>query len=143
MADAWHHRSDALSSVGSFIGIFFARLGFPLADSAAGAIISVCIIKAAYDIFKDGLDKMVDRRADSQTESEIREAALNVSGVKGIDDLKTRLFGDKIYVDMEILVDGNLSLFEAHEMAENVHKSIESDFPICKHCMIHTNPFTS
>lgn len=57
MADAWHHRSDALSSVGSFAGILFARIGFPVMDSIASVIISLCIIKAAYDIFKDGINK--------------------------------------------------------------------------------------
>lgn len=140
MADAWHHRSDALSSVGSFIGILFSRLGYPIMDALASVIISVCIIKAAYDIFKDGLDKMVDHSCDGQTERRIREAALTVPGVQGVDDLKTRLFGAKIYVDMEILAKRELTLGEAHEIAEKVHHMIEHDFPDCKHCMIHVNP---
>ena len=61
MADAWHHRSDALSSVGSFIGILGARAGFPQMDPAAGVVICVFIVKASYDIFKDAVDKMVDK----------------------------------------------------------------------------------
>ena len=140
MADAWHHRSDALSSIGSFIGILFARIGFPVMDSIASVVISVCIIKVAYDIFKDGFDKMVDHSCDIKTEQNIRKAALMVEGVYGVDDLKTRLFGDKIYVDMEILLDGNLRLEEAHAIAEEVHDKIERDFPDCKHCMVHVNP---
>lgn len=140
MADAWHHRSDALSSIGSFIGIMFARIGFPVMDSIASVAISVCIIKVAYDIFKDGFDKMVDHSCDIKTEQDIRKAALRVEGVYGIDDLKTRLFGDKIYVDMEILLDGNLRLEEAHAIAEEVHDIIEGEFPACKHCMVHVNP---
>jgi cation diffusion facilitator family transporter len=140
MADAWHHRSDALSSVGSFVGILFARLGFPIMDSVAGVVISVCIIKAAYDIFKDGLDKMVDHSCDAETERRIRERAEQVDEVRGIDDLKTRLFGDKIYVDMEIRLDRELKLGEAHGIAESVHDAIERDFPNCKHCMVHVNP---
>lgn len=140
MADAWHHRSDALSSIGSLIGIMFARIGFPVMDSIAGVIISLCIIKAAYDIFKDGLDKMVDHSCDKETEQNIRNAALKIDGVQGIDDLKTRLFGDKIYVDMEILLNRDLTLGKAHTIAEQVHDVIENDFPECKHCMIHVNP---
>lgn len=140
MADAWHHRSDALSSVGSFAGILFARLGFPVMDSIAGVVISIFIIKAAYDIFKDGLDKMVDHSCDSETEKRIHQTAAAVEGVEGIDDLKTRLFGNKIYIDLEILVRGDLKLKEAHAIAEQVHDVIESSFPTCKHCMVHVNP---
>lgn len=140
MADAWHHRSDALSSVGSFFGILFSRIGYPVMDAVASVIICLCILKAAYDIFKDGLDKMVDHRCDKDTEKKIRDTALSVDGVQGIDDLKTRLFGDKIYVDMEILIDRELKLKDAHAIAERTHDIIEQNFPDCKHCMIHVNP---
>lgn len=140
MADAWHHRSDSLSSIGSFAGILAARLGYPVMDAVASVIICLCILKVAYDIFKDGFDKMVDHSCDGETEQNIRTAALGVAGVQGIDDLKTRLFGDKIYVDMEILLDRELKLGEAHAIAEQVHNVIERDFPDCKHCMVHVNP---
>ena len=69
MADAWHHRSDAFSSVGALIGIAGARLGFPIMDSIASLVIFVFIIKAAYDIFRDAVDKMVDHSCDDETES--------------------------------------------------------------------------
>ena len=140
MADAWHHRSDSLSSIGSFVGIFFARIGYPVMDAAASVVISLCILKAAFDIFKDGLDKMVDHSCDSDTEDKIQKAVLEVPGVQGIDDLKTRLFGARIYVDLEILVDQELKLKEAHAIAEQVHDVIEQNFPDCKHCMVHVNP---
>ncbi|MCM1524189.1 MAG: cation diffusion facilitator family transporter [Ruminococcus sp.] len=140
MADAWHHRSDALSSVGAFAGILFSRLGFPVMDSIASVIISVFIVKAAYDIFKDGLDKMVDHSCDEETEKNILTAALSVGGVEGIDDLKTRLFGNRMYIDLEILVQGDLKLKDAHAIAEQVHDVIEKTFPDCKHCMVHVNP---
>lgn len=140
MADAWHHRSDALSSVGSFAGIFFARIGFPVMDSIASVIISLCIIKAAYDIFKDGINKMVDHSCDSETQEAILNSALNVKGVIDVDDLKTRLFGSKLYVDMEISADANLTLKASHEIAERVHSVIEEKYPECIHCMVHVNP---
>jgi cation diffusion facilitator family transporter len=140
MADAWHHRSDALSSVGSFLGILFARLGFPVMDPIASVVISLCILKAAYDVFKDGLDKMVDHSCDVETERAMAQVVQSVSGVQGIDDLKTRLFGAKIYVDIEITADGDLPLRQAHDIAERVHHAMEENFPACKHCMVHVNP---
>lgn len=140
MADAWHHRSDALSSVGSFVGILFARMGLPVMDAVASVIISLCIVKAAYDIFKDGFDKMIDRSCDRATRDKIRETVLDVPGVLGIDDLKTRLFGNKMYVDIEICVEREMTLGAAHEIAEQVHDIIEQTFSDCKHCMVHVNP---
>ena len=141
MADAWHHRSDALSSIGSFAGILFARIGFPVMDSIASVIISLCIIKAAYDIFKDGVNKMVDHSCDGKTQEAILESALSVEGVIRVDDLKTRLFGSKLYVDMEISADAQLTLKAAHDIAERVHRVIEEKYPQCIHCMVHVNPF--
>lgn len=140
MADAWHHRSDALSSVGSFAGILGARLGYPVLDSVAGVIISVFIIKVSVDIFRDAMDKMTDKACGKATEDEIRRVVLEQDGVLGIDDLKTRQFGDKIYIDLEILADGHIPLTEAHDIAENVHHEIEKHFSTAKHCMVHVNP---
>ena len=139
MADAWHHRSDALSSVGSLIGILGARLGFAILDPIASVVICSCILKAALDIFRESINKMVDHSCDNITETKIRELVLQQQGVEGIDDLKTRMFGAKMYVDIEILADGSLVLYDAHRIAEGVHQAIENSFPQCKHCMVHVN----
>ena len=140
MADAWHHRSDSLSSIGAFIGIAGSRMGYPVLDSAACLGISVFIAKAAYEIFMDAVDKMVDKACDTKTEAEIRRVVLSEEGVLGIDRLMTRLFGAKMYVDMEIAADGNKTLYETHDIAERVHDAIEENFPEVKHCMVHVNP---
>lgn len=140
MADAWHHRSDALSSIGAFIGIIFARMGYVMMDSIACLVICVFIVKAAYDIFKDAIDKMVDKSCSSEVEAEIRTIVMSVDGVKGIDSLSTRLFGNKMYVDIEIRADGEKTLNETHEIAEAVHDSIEAQFEKVKHIMVHVNP---
>lgn len=140
MADAWHHRSDALSSIGSFVGILGARLGFPVLDPIASVIICLFILKAAYDICKDALIKMVDKSCDEKTEQAIRAVVESQEGVLRIDVLKTRLFGAKMYVDIEISADGNLKLIESHAIAEAVHLAIEREFPTVKHCMVHVNP---
>ena len=140
MADAWHHRSDALSSVGALIGIGGAMLGFPIMDSIASLVIFIFIVKAAYDIFKDAVDKMVDHSCDEEMEHELYESVLSHSEVLGIDLLQTRIFGNKIYVDVEIQVNGSYTLQHAHEIAEEVHDKIEKDFPKVKHIMVHVNP---
>lgn len=140
MADAWHHRSDALSSVGALIGIGGARLGFPILDPVASVVICVFIEKAAYEIFMDAVDKMVDKACDEETEQALSRCAMEQAGVLGVDMLHTRVFGNKIYVDIEIRADGDETLRQAHAIAECVHDSIEKTFPKVKHIMVHVNP---
>ncbi|MBD5523096.1 MAG: cation transporter [Lachnospiraceae bacterium] len=140
MADAWHHRSDALSSIGALIGIAGARMGFPILDPVASVVICFFIEKAAYEIFMDAVDKMVDKACDDEVETALRECALAQSGVLGVDLLQTRVFGNKIYVDIEIRVNGEMKLREAHGIAERVHDAIEQTFPKVKHIMVHENP---
>lgn len=140
LADAWHHRSDAFSSVGALIGIVGARQGFPVMDSIASLVIFVFIIKAAYDIFKDAIDKMVDHSCDEETEKQIYECVMKNREVIGIDSLHTRIFGNRMYVDIEIAVDGSYTLKRAHEIAEEVHEDIERNFQKIKHIMVHVNP---
>ena len=140
MADAWHHRSDALSSVGALIGIGGAMIGHPFMEPAASLVICLFIEKAALDIFKDAVDKMVDKSCDGQMEEELRECAMRISGVAGVDLLRTRMFGNKIYVEMEIGADAELSLGESHAIAEQVHDAIEEGWPKIKHILIHVNP---
>lgn len=139
-ADAWHHRSDALSSIGSFVGVLFARLGFPVCDPIAGIIICLFIIKAAWDIFHEAIDQIVDKSADDETCNKIIKVVLEQDGVITVDSLKTRLFGSRMYVDVEIGCNGEWSLYEAHAVAEKVHDKIEEGFPDVKHCMVHVNP---
>lgn len=140
MADAWHHRSDAFSSIGSFAGILGARIGFPVLDPIACLVICVFIIKAAFDIFLDAVGKMTDRACDESTVDEIHALVLEQTNVVSVDLLHTRRFGDRIYVDLEISVDGDIPLHESHEIAHKVHDRIESNFAKVKHCMVHVNP---
>ena len=140
MADAWHHRSDAFSSIGALIGIGASRLGYPVMDSIASLVIFVFIVKAAFDIFKDAIDKMVDHSCDEETEKQIYECVMKNENVLGIDLLQTRVFGNKIYVDVEIQADASYTLQKAHDIAEAVHDDIEESFPKVKHIMVHVNP---
>lgn len=140
MADAWHHRSDAFSSIGALIGIGGARLGFPIMDSIASMVIFIFIVNAAFQIFKDAMDKMVDHSCDDETEKQIYDCVMKNENVMGIDVLQTRIFGNKIYVDVEIQVNASYTLQVAHNIAEAVHEDIEENFPKVKHIMVHVNP---
>ena len=139
-ADAWHHRSDALSSIGSFIGIGMAKLGFPVMDPIASLIICLFILKVAYDIAKVAIGQMLDTSCDNAFVEKVRAFVLEQPGVKKIDLLRTRQFGNKIYVDLEIAVQRDISLVAAHDIAEHVHDAMEKEFPNVKHVMIHVNP---
>ncbi len=139
-AEAWHHRSDALSSVGALIGIAGARLGAPILEPVASIVICLFIFKVAIDVFRNAIDQMVDHSCDEATETDLRNCVMKQPGVIGIDMLQTRMFGSRIYVDLEICVNGNLRLTEAHAIAESVHDALEQTFPQVKHVMVHVNP---
>lgn len=139
-ADAWHHRSDALSSVGSFIGIGMAKLGFPIMDPIASLAICALILKVAFDIIRDAVYKMLDTSGGNALEQRLRAFISSREGVRRIDLMRTRQFGNRIYVDLEIAVKADISLRDAHRIAERVHGAVEKEFPNVKHVMIHVNP---
>lgn len=140
MADAWHHRSDALSSVGSLAGITASRRGFPMMDSVACVVICLCILKVAFDIAKDAVGKLLDTSCGEEWDNEMRSYIAMQPGVESVDLLQSRKFGEKIYLDVEIAVDRNMNLADAHDIAEQVHDNVERDYPMIKHIMIHENP---
>ena len=139
-AEAWHQRSDALSSIGALIGIAGARMGAPVMEPLASVIIAVFILRVAVRIFKDATDQMVDRSCGEEEEKAFRATALEVPGVLGVELLRTRMFGNRIYVDLEISADPELTLAAAHGIAEQVHDAIEQTYPEVKHIMVHVNP---
>ena len=142
MADAWHHRSDALSSVGSFVGILGARMGYPILDPLTSIVICCMILHASWEVFKDATEKMVDHSCAPETEKRFIKLVEQVQGVEHLDSIHTRMFGNRIYVDMEISVQDQLPLIEAHRIAETVHQALEANFPLVKHCMVHVNPLS-
>ncbi len=140
-ADAWHHRTDAISSVGSFIGIWGAMNGWPLMEPIAAIAIGVLIIKVAVDIYIQSIRELIDTAADPDTLEDIWAVIMETSGVIEIDDLKTRIHVNRLYVDVEISVNADLTLRQAHRIAEDVHDRIENIVPRVKHCMVHVNPY--
>lgn len=139
-ASAWDHRSDVISSAGALVGIAGARLGWPILERLASVLICLFIVKAAVDIFREAVDKTVDRACDGETQTRLRAVIEAQPGVEAIDLIQTRQFGSAIYVDAEIAADGDLTLHEAHEIAERVHDAVEASESRVRHCMVHVNP---
>lgn len=140
-ASAWDHRSDALSSIGALVGIAGSIMGYPVLDSVASLIICIFIVRAAYQIFIGAVNQMVDKAADAETVAKIDACIREQEGVVEVYRLKTRVFGNKIYVDVNIEADGKLTLNEGHAIAERVHVAIEENFSEVKHIMVHVDPY--
>ena len=140
LADAWHHRSDALSSIGALVGVGLSMAGVPAGEPLASVVICGIVLKVAYDVGKDAVDNMMDAPCAPELESTIKNCIEQVEGVTRIDALRTRRFGSKVYVEAEIAVCGSQSLEAAHAIAERAHDLVESRFPEVKHIMIHENP---
>lgn len=141
LADAWHHRSDAFSSVGTLVGIIGARIGYPILDPIASLVICIIILKIAIDIYIKAANELMDHSADKNTIETIKNDIIEINGVIKIDELKTRIHASRVYVDVEISVSKKLSLTEAHDIAEKVHFKIENNNEKVKHCMVHVNPY--
>ena len=140
-AMAWDHRSDELSALGVIIGIGGAMLGVVVLEPIASLIICFFILNVAFRIIKVGFSQVVDQAADSHVIEAIKEIVATHPEIKNLDDLKTRIFGAKLYVDMEIAINPTLSVKNGHAIAEQLHDEIEEKIPNVKHCMIHVNPY--
>ncbi len=140
-ADAWHHRSDAFSSIAGFVGILGAMLGVYVLEGIATVLIALLIVKVSYDIVKVVIRQLTDHAAPEELVSKIYKTINEDGDVKNIDLLKTRISGSIIYVEAEIAVDSALNIIEAHAIAQRVHDKIEETFEEVKHIVIHVNPY--
>lgn len=136
MAIAWHNQADALSSIGSFIGILGARAGFHILDPLVSVIICLFVIKTALTIFKDSIDKMVDRACPSEMIQAIADTARDSYPELSMGQFRTRLFGDQIYGEMELLFSEETTLAQADEICRQVQKAIEDRFENVKECRV-------
>lgn len=148
IASAWEHRNDAISSVAAFFGISGAMLGgrfdipfFFYLDPLAGLAVSALIVKMGYNIARDAARELMDSCMDEVEEAHIREKALEVEGVKEIDDLRSRQTGHLIFIDLQIAVDEGITVREGHDVAYRVKKKILED-PCIADVLVHVNPFT-
>lgn len=139
-ADAWHHRSDALSSVAAFIGVGGSLLGFKALDPIATVIVGLFVAKVGFNILKDASNELMDYSIDEDEEKKILNIAKNTKGVLNIGDLKTRKHGSMAYVDLTICVNKDLTVIEGHEIAHNLEVSILENIKIVKGITVHVEP---
>ncbi|WP_315116999.1 cation diffusion facilitator family transporter [uncultured Clostridium sp.] len=139
-ADAWHHRSDAISSIATFLGILGARMGFKILDPIAAILVCIIIVKVGVEYYLKAVKELVDHTASNDIMDRIRELSSDIEGVIKVNSLKTRIFGNKIYADVGICVDKSISIEQGHKIAELVHNTIESNMENIKHCSVYILP---
>ncbi len=140
IADAQHHRSDALSSVAALIGIGGAKLGFWYFDPLAGFVVALLILKVGYEIMRDSSHELMDGMPEEEKIEQIKKISKNVVGVIDVDEIKIRSYGPKFIADIIIVVDDDLTVGEGHDIAVEVKKNIidvEKDF---KDVFVHVDP---
>ncbi len=140
LADAWHLRTDALSSLGSFIGILGSTLGLQVLDPIAAVMISLLIIKAAVSIFCDAMNKMTDRSCDDALQDAIQACVKDCEGVQAVRELKTRLFGNRVLAEVTVDVLGEMSCREAFDVANTTATAVCRRFEEVKECAVHIHP---
>lgn len=139
-ADAWHHRSDALSSVAAFIGIGGSMLGFKALDPIASVVVALFVAKVGFDILKNSVNELMDLSIDESQSNQIIKIAQNTKGVRNLGELKTRKHGAMAYVDLTICVDGKLTVIEGHDIAHKLEKQIINDMEFVKGITVHVEP---
>ena len=142
-ADAWHHRSDALSSIAAFVGIGGAMLGFKILEPLASIVVALFVCKVGYDILKNAVNELMDVSIDETYENEIKKIAQLTEGVMNLGSLRTRKHGASAYVDLVICVDGKLTVTSGHDIATTLEKKIQNDINIVKGITVHVEPCNS
>ena len=142
-ANAWHHRSDALSSLGTAAGIGGAILlgqRWTVLDPVASVIVGVFIVKVAVDLLRDGIGDLMEQSLPDEVEQEILRLAASVPGVVEPHDLRTRRIGSHYAIELHILMDGNISLREAHEKASEIEELLRLNYGEETHVAVHVEP---
>lgn len=142
-ADAWHHRSDALSSVAAFIGIGGAMLGYKILEPIATIVVALIVCKVALEIFTNSMNELMDVSIDEEQEKQIIEYCKETTGVKHIKTMRTRKHGAFAYVDLVICVDGALTVKQGHDIANDLEKKLINELAIIKGITVHVEPCIS
>ena len=142
-ANAWHHRSDALSSIGTAVGIggaiFFGQQ-WTILDPIASVVVGAFIVKVAFDLLKNGIGDLMEQSLPDQVEDEILSLARSVDGVTEPHDLRTRRIGNHYAIELHILMDGGISLKEAHDKASEVEDILRQRYGEETHVVVHVEP---
>ena len=146
IANGWHHRSDAVSSLGTLTGISGAMfLGdkWRILDPVAAIVVSIFIIKSGFDIAKPCVSELLEASLSEDKENEIERLVMSVPGIKYVHNLRTRRIGNGIAIDLHAKMDGNLTLSEAHDLATSAEKLIKKEYGENTIINIHMEPVAS
>ena len=139
-ADAWHHRSDALSSIAAFVGIGGAMLGIKILDPIASIVVALFVAKVGLEILIGSTNELMDVSIDTEQEEQIKQIAKNTKGVMNLGEIRSRKHGAMAYVDLVICVDGKLTVTEGHDIANMLEKQIINDMDFVKGITVHVEP---
>lgn len=143
IANAWHHRSDAFSSIAALVGVagsmFLGKWGM-LLDPIAAVFVSFYICKSGYEVVRPCFDELLERALPVETEKEIRQIIKSVPGIEGVHELKTRKIGNHFAIEAHAEMDGKISLEEAHNLATQAEKKIKKRFGAKTHIGLHMEP---
>ncbi|MFW6256838.1 MAG: cation diffusion facilitator family transporter [Bacillota bacterium] len=139
-ADAWHHRSDAISSIAAAVGVFGSYLGYPFLDPVAGLLVSGLIIKVGWDIVLEAVNSLLTISPDQEKLNKIKDVVQKVDGVEEISELKAHFSGGDLYIDIKILVDYSLTVMEGHQIAVEVKQELSTKFPETQEVLVHVDP---
>ncbi|WP_246637634.1 cation diffusion facilitator family transporter [Crassaminicella profunda] len=140
MSDAWHHRSDAFSSIAAFIGILGARLGYGFLDPLAGIIVSIIVVKVGVEILLSSIDELMDGAIDQEKMERIKKQIEKIDGIKSVTDFRGRKHGSKACIDIKICVDPFISVYMGHNIGEKAEKLILSEIKNAKEVIVHIDP---
>lgn len=141
MADAWHHRSDALSSIAVLLGAGASQLGFLYGDAIAALVVSLMVAWTGITIYRQSVYDLTDTAASSDVEQEICSIVTSTEMVRDVSWMKTRHHGNRIFVDMAIEIDGDMSVEDSHSIASHLKNKLKEELPIIKEVLIHVNPY--
>ena len=142
-ANAWHHRSDALSSIGAAVGIGGAILlghRWTVLDPLASIVVGAMLVKVAWDLLRPSFGQLTDSSLSAETEARMLEVITSVEGVSDPHNLRTRQIGNRIAAEVHIRLDGNLTLDQAHEIATEVERRFRDRFGRDSHIIVHMEP---
>ena len=139
-ANAWHSRSDAISSIAVLLGILAAQQGYAWMDTVAGIFVSLIIAKIGWELCTDSLKELVDTAVPQQRRQQIEQSILSVAGILGVTSMRTRSSGAKIIMELRLLVSPRISVSEGHQLGEIVSRRITGNFSDIADVTVHIDP---
>jgi len=140
LAEAWHHRTDVVASIGSLVGVVLAKMGYSIGDSIASIIISLFIIKTSIEIFKDAVSGLIDKACGDDILEKASEIILESNNIVDIKNIRSRCFASKVYLDIDVFVDRNADINSLYSTINKINLDIKEKIDIVKGCRIEFIP---